>query len=240
MRRDNLRRLGVRLAVAASVLLSPTATARAQTTFFSGLVDLLCDIPEYATGTNVVSNLRGTGLTFDGTTSPLVNPTLTITGSALRYTFSATLAAPASAMVSGLGTGMITSMMIDVDVGASQFTQPGGPGTTIFVDAANITPGSAERLHGIFVRGMDGSAHVFDVILSSFTLGSVLLEPESADPITGLERKRLDIQSASISGQISAVPEPASVALVATGLACTFGITRSARRRRNFPAEGCS
>lgn len=204
--------------------------SQASTIVLNGTVDLLCDIPEYDSGINIIDNVVGTGITFDATTSPLVNPELQIFGTSLSYTFNATLASPVEANIGGIGDGTITSMTIDVQVAASSFEQPNGLGTTIFIDASDITPDSSELIQGNFIRQSDGKAFAFNAKLSGFSQGSVLLEPESADPVTGLERKVLEIFSADISGQVASVPEPTStLSLLALG---TLGAASTLKRKQ--------
>src|SRR5271166_72462 len=87
------------------VVFGVTGVNHANAVPLSGTANLLCDIPDYADGTNVVSNIVGTGIAFSALTSPLINPTLVISGPGLAYTFNATLAAPTSANIGGVGDG---------------------------------------------------------------------------------------------------------------------------------------
>jgi len=171
-----------------------------------GTADLLCDIPEYDMGINVLSNVRGTGLVFAARTSPLINPELRISNTSLTYSFSATLAGSSvEAILRGVGKGTIINLTIEVIVSATRFRQPGGPGTTIFINASDITSESSEILRGVF-RHASGRVFTFQIILDSFARGAVILEPESSDPVTRLESKQLQIFSARVSGFVMESP----------------------------------
>jgi hypothetical protein len=157
---------------------------------FTSKATLDCSISSTANGRQIMRTVSGSGFTFDAPMLPIKDGIVNIKDPGMMYKFTAFPTSALKANFSGLGDGMITEMQVEVEVDVKRFDQPGGPGTTIHFNAADITADAAYvEYTGVFVRNSDKKLFPFRVVFNSVTEGRGTVVPGPGAPVVPLMSK---------------------------------------------------
>jgi hypothetical protein len=120
----------------------------------TGEAHLNCTISATRNGAQKLEMVKGVGLEFDVTVSPIVDGTIQVKGPAKggAYRFTSHLVGPGKGALAGIGPVTIDELETKVNVEMNRYDQPGGPGTELTFSAADM----ASR--GIYIE-FAGTAH---------------------------------------------------------------------------------
>lgn len=157
---------------------------------FTSRAWLDCSISSTKNGRQVMTTVGGQGFTFDTAMLPIKDGKVQLKEPGMLYKFDSFPPSAIPARFSGLGQGTITEMKAEVEVDVKRYQQPGGPGTNIRFNAADINSDAAYvEFTGVFVRKSDNKRFPFRVLFGSVTEGSGNVTPTSAEPETNIMAK---------------------------------------------------
>ena len=139
---------------------------------FHSRATLDCAISSTKNGRQTMTTVSGQGFTFDTPMQPIKDSSVKVQEPGMYYKFNAFPTAAIPAAFQGLGRGTITAMKAEVEVDVKRYRQPGGPGTDIKFQAADINAdGAYVEFTGVFVRASDSKRFPFRVLFGSVTAG---------------------------------------------------------------------
>jgi hypothetical protein len=163
---------------------------------FTSKAWLDCSISSTQNGRQAMSTVTGQGFTFDTPMRPIKEGKVKLQQPGMFYRFDAFPTAAIPAQFKGLGEGTITAMKAEVEVDVKRFQQPGGPGTTIRFNAADISSDAAYvEFTGVFVRKADGKRFPFRVLFGSVQDGGGNVTPTNAEPESNIMAKTVVLGS---------------------------------------------
>jgi len=159
---------------------------------------LECSISSTQPGRQTLRTVAGQGFDFDMTMVPIKDGSVQVQPPGMRYKFTAFPTSRVPAEFKGLGKGTIVEMKTEVEVEVKRFLQPGGPGTEIRFNAADVNGDAAYvEFTGLFVRASDNKSFPFRVMFGSVSAGSGSVLPMGVLPETRLFRKDVFLGSLS-------------------------------------------
>jgi hypothetical protein len=145
---------------------------------FTGRAWLECSISSTRLGRQTMRTVSGQGFDFDMAMQPIKDGLVRIQSPGMFYKFNAFPDQKIPAAFKGIGKGDIVEMKAEVEVDVKRFSQPGGAGTQISFNAADINADSAYiEFTGIFVRAADNKRFPFRVLFGGVTDGSGVVLP---------------------------------------------------------------
>ncbi len=163
---------------------------------FSSTAWLDCSISSKRNGRQIMKTLSGQGFNFDAAMLPIQGGLVKLKNPGMLYKFNAFPTTSVPATFTGLGAGSITEMKAEVEVDVRHYLQPGGPGTEIRFQAADISPNSAYvEFTGVFVRKTDSKRFPFRVVFGSVPSGGGKVLPGSSAPQAPLASKSVTLGS---------------------------------------------
>jgi hypothetical protein len=140
---------------------------------FTGHAWLECSISSTRAGRQTMRTVSGQGFDFDMAMLPIKDGLVRFKTPGMFYKFNAFPDQKVSATFTGIGKGEIVEMKAEVEVDVKRFSQPGGAGTEISFNAADINADSAYiEFTGVFVRAMDNKRFPFRVLFGGVSDGS--------------------------------------------------------------------
>lgn len=147
---------------------------------FTSRATLDCAISSTQKGRQIMHTVGGQGFSFDATMLPIKDGTIQLKTPGMMYKFTAYPVLPLPARFHSLGEGTITAMKAEVEVDVKRFQQPGGPGTQIRFQSADMAPDAAYiEFTGLFVRKSDHKRFPFRVVFGSAGDGQGVVTPAS-------------------------------------------------------------
>lgn len=176
----------------------PTDTWQAERNYpplvFHSRATLDCAISSPKNGRQVMTTVGGQGFTFDAPLRPLVGGSVQVQAPGMHYKFEAFPTAAIPATFQGIGRGTITAMKAEIEVDVRRFRQPGGPGTDIKFQAADINAdGAYVEFTGVFVRDADAKRFPFRVLFGSVPAGGGDVFPADSRPETTIMSKSVTL-----------------------------------------------
>jgi hypothetical protein len=145
---------------------------------FMGRAWLECSISSTRMGRQAMRTVSGQSFDFDMAMQPIKDGLVRVKSPGMFYKFNAFPAQKVPANFTGIGTGNIVEMKAEVEVDVKRFSQPGGAGTEISFNAADINADSAYiEFTGVFVRMADNKRFPFRVLFGGVTEGSGSVQP---------------------------------------------------------------
>jgi hypothetical protein len=161
---------------------------------FHSRATLDCAISSTKNGRQVMTTVAGQGFTFDTPMLPIKDGSVKVQTPGMHYKFNAFPTASIPATFQGIGHGTITAMKAEVEVDVKRYRQPGGPGTDIKFQAADINAdGAYVEFTGVFVRDADAKRFPFRVLFGSVTAGGGDVFPATRAPETAIMSKSVTL-----------------------------------------------
>lgn len=163
----------------------------------SGEGVLNCDISSTQNGSQRLALTGGSGLEFEVAVSPIVDGTVNTKGPEKGgvYRFTSHLVKPAPGKLAGVGEVTIELLETKVSVEMMKYQQPGGPGTALSFNAADIARG------GVYVeffgraKSPQGDKYAFRVNLGGATGGSGKVIPQDSNDNSRIMSKMVVIRA---------------------------------------------
>jgi hypothetical protein len=161
---------------------------------FTSQAYLDCSISSTQPGRQAMTTTSGQGFSFETPMKPIATSKLKVAGTGMNYKFDAYPTATFPAKFTGLGDGTVVEMKAEVEVDVKRYQQPGGSGTDITFDAADINAdGAYVEFTGVWVRSSDSKRFPFRVLFSKVSDGGGRVTPATPEPDTHIMAKAVMI-----------------------------------------------
>ena len=171
---------------------------------FHSRATLDCAISSTKNGRQVMTTVGGQGFTFDTPMLPIHDGSVKVQEPGMHYKFNAFPTGPILANFQGLGRGTITAMKAEVEVDVKRFQQPGGAGTDIKFQAADInSDGAYVEFTGVFIRKADNKPFPFRVLFGSVAGGGGDVFPADGRRDTGIMSKSVRLGTRTLPATVT-------------------------------------
>jgi hypothetical protein len=135
---------------------------------------LQCTISAKENGTQKLTMQRGNGLEMDVVVSPIVDGSVNTRGpdKGGAYRFTSHLAQPGKGTLAGVGAVTIDDLDTKVNVEMNRYNQPGGPGTKLTFDSADMASRGIYIEFAGHAHADNGDKYAFRITLGQPTQGS--------------------------------------------------------------------
>ena len=171
---------------------------------FHSRATLDCAISSTKNGRQVMTTVGGQGFTFDTPMLPIHDGSVKVQEPGMHYKFNAFPTGPILANFQGLGRGTITAMKAEVEVDVKRFQQPGGAGTDIKFQAADInSDGAYVEFTGVFIRKADNKPFPFRVLFGEVNAGGGDVFPADRRRETTMRSKSVILGTRSMPATVT-------------------------------------